>query len=143
LGLSAALLISMPQKASAQIIYACTNNVNGLLYIVAANATCPPNWTLLSWPSAPLIVGTVNANGTSQTPTTKFTITHPAPGNYVITFDPSVFGNVIPACIVMPLGLATVAQILENVSFCNFTIVNLSGVPTDTVFNFFAAEITH
>jgi hypothetical protein len=53
LGLSAALLISTPQKASAQVIYACTNPATGLLYIVAANGTCPPGWTLLSWPSAP------------------------------------------------------------------------------------------
>ena len=90
-----------------------------------------------------LIVGTVNPDGTSQTPTTKFTITHPSPGRYVITFAPHVFGKDIPACIVMPLGSLTVAGILENVSFCDFTIVDLGGMPTDAFHNFFAAGITH
>jgi hypothetical protein len=31
----------------------------------------------------------------------------------------------------MPLGSLTVAGIHENVSFCDFTIVNLSGVATE------------
>jgi hypothetical protein len=74
--------------------------------------------------------------------TNTFTIAHPSAGRYVITFAPFVFGKHVPACIVMPLGSFTVAGILENVSFCDFTIVNLSGVATDTVYNFMAAPIT-
>jgi len=42
----------------------------------------------------------------------------------------------------MPLGSLTVADIHENVSFCDFTIVNLSGVATDAFYNFMAAPIT-
>jgi hypothetical protein len=42
----------------------------------------------------------------------------------------------------MPLGSLTVAAIHENVSFCDFTIVNLSGVATDAIYNFMAARIT-
>jgi hypothetical protein len=42
----------------------------------------------------------------------------------------------------MPLGSFTVQQILQRVSFCDFTIVNLSNAPTDAVFNFVAAPIT-
>ncbi len=89
-----------------------------------------------------LVTGTVNANGTSQTPTNTFTIAHPSAGRYVITFTPFVFGKRIPACIVMPLGSLTVAGIHENISFCDFTIVNLSGVATDAIYNFMAARIT-
>jgi Collagen triple helix repeat (20 copies) len=48
-GLSAALLISIPQKASAQVIYACKNKLSGDLKVVPANFTCPRDWTLLSW----------------------------------------------------------------------------------------------
>jgi hypothetical protein len=40
-----------------------------------------------------LVTGTVNANGTSQTPTNTFTIAHPSAGRYVITFTPFVFGK--------------------------------------------------
>jgi hypothetical protein len=90
-----------------------------------------------------LITGTVNANGTSQTTTNAFTIAHPSPGRYIITFDPDVFGKNIPACIVMPLGNFSIAGILENVSFCDFTLINFpSNAPTDTIFNFMAAPIT-
>ena len=91
----------------------------------------------------PLIVGTVNANGTSQNATKLFTIAHPSAGRYVVTFVPFVFGYLIPACIVMPLGSLTVQAIVQNVSYCDFTIASLNGTPTDTVFNFFAAPITH
>jgi hypothetical protein len=48
-----------------------------------------------------LVTGTVNANGTSQTPTNTFTIAHTnGTGRYVITFASQVFGRQIPACIV-------------------------------------------
>ncbi|MGH6811561.1 MAG: hypothetical protein ACREDM_04200 [Methylocella sp.] len=89
-----------------------------------------------------LVTGTVNANGTSQSPTKLFTIAHPSNGRYIITFAPHVFGKIAPACIVMPLGSLTVAGITENVSSCDFLIVNLTGVPTDAVYNFMAAPIT-
>jgi hypothetical protein len=89
-----------------------------------------------------LVTGTVSSIGTSQTPTNTFTIAHPSVGRYVITFTPFVFGKRIPACIVMPLGSLTVTSINEDVSFCDFTIVNLSGFATDADYNFMAARIT-
>jgi hypothetical protein len=43
-------LLAVPQEASAQqVIFACQNNSSGELKIVAANATCPNNSTLISW----------------------------------------------------------------------------------------------
>jgi Collagen triple helix repeat (20 copies) len=49
-----ALMVMLPfcvnvQKASAQVIHACANNINGDLKVVAAGAACPRNWTPLSW----------------------------------------------------------------------------------------------
>jgi Collagen triple helix repeat (20 copies) len=45
-GLSAA---NAQQGVGTQVIYACKNDSNGDLKIVAANATCQRNWTLISW----------------------------------------------------------------------------------------------
>ena len=43
-------LLALPESASAQeIIYACRNNSSGELKIVAANATCSHNSTLIYW----------------------------------------------------------------------------------------------
>jgi hypothetical protein len=41
--------MSMPHNASAQVIHACANNLNGDLKVVAAGAPCPRNWSTLSW----------------------------------------------------------------------------------------------
>jgi hypothetical protein len=46
LAFSAALLMSIPDKASAQVIHACANNE---LKIVTAETPCPRNWRPLSW----------------------------------------------------------------------------------------------
>jgi hypothetical protein len=43
----------------------------------------------------------------------------------------------------MPLGLLMVNAIYENVSYCDFTIVDLNGSPTDAIYNFMAAPITN
>jgi hypothetical protein len=48
-GLSTALVISIPQKANAQVIHACVSHATGDLKIVAAGAACPRNWSPLSW----------------------------------------------------------------------------------------------
>ena len=47
------LLLTGPQKASAQVVYACVSSI-GNIAIVAANANCPPavggaTWTKISW----------------------------------------------------------------------------------------------
>jgi hypothetical protein len=47
------LLLVGPQKASAQVVYACVSSI-GNIVMVAANANCPPNvgsatWTKISW----------------------------------------------------------------------------------------------
>jgi hypothetical protein len=44
-----ALFICTGDKASAQVIHACANNLNGDLKVVAAGAPCPRNWSPLSW----------------------------------------------------------------------------------------------
>jgi hypothetical protein len=90
-----------------------------------------------------VITGTISANGTPQNPTKEFTIAHPSRGRYIVTFSPFVFGKSIPACIVMPLGLLMVNAIYENVSYCDFTIVDFNGSPTDAIYNFMAAPITN
>jgi hypothetical protein len=46
LGMSAGVA---PAATTAQVIYACKNNRNGDLIIVAQGAPCPDNWTSLSW----------------------------------------------------------------------------------------------
>jgi hypothetical protein len=48
------LLLAGPQKASADVVYACVNSTTGLLYIVSATTNCPPpssgyTWTKISW----------------------------------------------------------------------------------------------
>lgn len=92
-----------------------------------------------------LVAGTVNPDGTSQTPTDRFTIEHLGTGHYKITFAPNVFGKTFPVCIVMPLGGMTVGA-TGNVSYCEFLIVNTTsfppGAPTDTFFGFMAAPVT-
>jgi hypothetical protein len=47
-GMSAAVA-QRPAATTAQVIYACKNNRNGDLIIVAQGAPCPDNWTSLSW----------------------------------------------------------------------------------------------
>jgi hypothetical protein len=96
----------------------------------------------LSSLNPPLITGTVTPDGTTQTPTNAFTITHPSAGRYVITFVPQVFGNVVPACIVMPIGPFTVNDIDESVNTCDFTMFSMDGSPANTFFNLMAAPIT-
>src|SRR6516225_9579813 len=70
------LLLAGPQKASAQVIYACGSSI-GSIVIVAANAACAPSaggptWTKISWnTSSPQPISTTdllfpyvtNANG--------------------------------------------------------------------------------
>jgi hypothetical protein len=36
------LLVAGPQKASADVVYACVNTTTGLLYVVSATTNCPP-----------------------------------------------------------------------------------------------------
>jgi hypothetical protein len=49
LGQSAALAQQAAVTTGTGVIYACKNNSNGDPRIVAANAKCPTNWTLISW----------------------------------------------------------------------------------------------
>ena len=90
---------------------------------------------------AQTVAGNVNANGTSQTPTNAFTISHPSTGRYIITFAPGVFTRTFPVCIVMPLS-AVVSSIFQNFSNCDVTISDLEGNLFDDVFNFIAAPLT-
>jgi hypothetical protein len=45
----AVIFLGLAQTASAQVIHACVNNSSGDMKIVPAGATCPRNWTSLSW----------------------------------------------------------------------------------------------
>jgi hypothetical protein len=54
------LLLAGPQKASADVVYACVNTTTGLLYVVSATTNCPPpssgyTWIKINW--------TANAGG--------------------------------------------------------------------------------
>jgi hypothetical protein len=48
------LLLAGPQKASADVIFACVNTTTGLLYVVSATTNCPPptsgaTWIKINW----------------------------------------------------------------------------------------------
>jgi hypothetical protein len=47
-GVSAAVA-QRPATTTIQVIYACKNNSNGELRVVARGTPCPENWTSLSW----------------------------------------------------------------------------------------------
>jgi len=54
------LLLAGPQRASADVVYACVNTTTGLLYVVGATTNCPPptsgaTWIKINW--------TANAGG--------------------------------------------------------------------------------
>jgi hypothetical protein len=62
------LLVAGPQKASADVVYACVNTTTGLLYVVSATTNCPPptsgaTWIKINW--------TANAGG--QAPNVSWT----------------------------------------------------------------------
>jgi hypothetical protein len=48
------LLLMGPQKASADVVFACVNTTTGLIYIVSATTNCPPptsgaTWIKINW----------------------------------------------------------------------------------------------
>jgi hypothetical protein len=48
------LLLAGPQKASADVVYACVNTTTGLLYVVSATTNCPSassgaTWIKINW----------------------------------------------------------------------------------------------
>jgi hypothetical protein len=48
------LLLAGPQKASADVVFACVNTTTGLLYVVSATTNCPPassgaTWIKINW----------------------------------------------------------------------------------------------
>ena len=48
------LLLAGPQKASAEVIYACVNPIGNIAIVASANASCPPNvgsatWVKINW----------------------------------------------------------------------------------------------
>ena len=48
------LLLAGPQRASADVVYACVNTTTGLLYVVSATTNCPPpssgaTWIKINW----------------------------------------------------------------------------------------------
>jgi hypothetical protein len=62
------LLLMGPQKASADVVYACVNTTTGLIYIVSATANCPPassgaTWIKINW----------NATAGGQAPNVRYT----------------------------------------------------------------------
>jgi hypothetical protein len=89
-----------------------------------------------------LITGLIYADGSSLFKTKAFTVAHPSAGRYVITFAPHKFGDHAPICVVTPIGFGLVSVILLGFKYCDITIDNLSGVPTDTLFVFMAASAT-
>ena len=43
------LLLAGPQKASAQVIYACVNSIGNIVAVAGPNAPCPPNVGSATW----------------------------------------------------------------------------------------------
>jgi hypothetical protein len=107
------LLLVGPQKASAQTISACVNSVTGLLYVVAANASCPPSsgnvtWTKTTLSTTPLAAGHYYCLAGTYTAGTPFNFN---PG---VTFG-SAIGTVTP-----PINSFTLAQ--------GIYLIHLSGI---------------
>jgi hypothetical protein len=79
------LLLAGPKKASAQTISVCINSATGLLYVVAANANCPPasgnvTWTKTTLSQTPGTPGAIaarqyNCSPLPQTVTTGADVT--------------------------------------------------------------------
>ena len=72
------LLLAGPQKASADVVYACVNTTTGLLYIVSATTNCPTpssgyTWIKINW----------NATAGGQAPNVSYT-----PG--LVVSDPNI-----------------------------------------------------
>ena len=92
-----------------------------------------------------LIVGVVNANGTSQFTTDKFTVTHPGTGHYVITFKPDIFGARFPICLVLAIGQPVTVQgehvHVTPTSNCDIQLATGTAplTPVDALFIFYAA----
>ena len=64
------LLLAGPQKASAQVIYACVTSIGNIAIVASASASCPPGGTKISWnvtgPAGP--AGSTGATGPQGKP---------------------------------------------------------------------------
>jgi hypothetical protein len=115
------LLLTGPQKASAQVVYACVSSI-GNIAIVAANANCPPavggaTWTKISWNA------TTSGGGGAL-----------AAGNFQCTignsYGPGVAFNFTPDTVSFGSGISTPA----TPPFSTFMLqkgtyqINLSGI---------------
>ena len=89
--------------------------------------------------------GAINADGTKQVASAKYTVSHPGTGHYIVTFK--VPYTPIPICTVNPLPnvygqVITVQAIFETSTTCEFYFAN-GASPFDAVFNFMALQATH
>ncbi len=92
--------------------------------------------------SAAVVSGGINANGTPQVSSTKYTVTHTGTGTYTLKFT----GNFGPApiCLYTPVGDVVVSDLGEGTGECVVQFYNPNtSQPTDVIFNFIAVPISH
>ena len=88
------------------------------------------------------IAGAIDANGKPQIESTKYKVSHPGVGHYIITFT-QAFPPPYATCIYMPIGNYHVSGLIEKTDSCDMTIVRNSGSPVNVLFNFLAVNTTN
>jgi hypothetical protein len=56
------LLLAGPQKASAQVVYACVSSIGNIAIVASATANCPPNVGSATWTKVTLSAGALGAS---------------------------------------------------------------------------------
>jgi hypothetical protein len=121
---SIGLLVTGPQKASAQTISACVNSVTGLLYVVTANANCPPasgnvTWTKTTLSQTPGAIASRQYNCSSLPQTVPL-------GTNVSFVDSGIgFGTTLPT----PVGPFTSFLLQPGFYQAHWTGIAISELP--------------
>jgi hypothetical protein len=86
--------------------------------------------------------GAINADGSQQVPSKKYTVTHPSTGRYILTWAKPL--TPYSSCLFQANGANVIVNgLAESATFCDVTLVNAnSGTPTDTLFEFIAVNFT-
>jgi hypothetical protein len=106
-----------------------------VLVLAGISAKSPPAF-------AASYAGAVSADGHKQVNTSKYSVSHPSAGRYILTFGTSF--TPYPTCVFMPLAPVRASGLIESGTKCDVTFVSLSsGALTNTLFNFIAISTTH
>ena len=95
------LLLAGPQKASAQVIYACVNSIGNIVAVAGPNAPCPPNVGSATWTKTTLSQTSGVLAGAAYQCAAQSIV-----GNFAIFFTPSLsninFGSAISTTVTPP-----------------------------------------